>query len=150
MHLTLTSSVLSPQRGFSSKRLLRDPRIFTVCCVAFSNRGYRPPSPPPHPPCLLRLRLASASVRGTGLKIVIKFMLHSPDLEPVLAMQDTMLKTLIAVARGKGTECQVRWQLLLFYTGSVYITRMFQGKEHIVCTKNVSLRRCLETHVMPW
>eukprot|EP00904_Undaria_pinnatifida_P010094 jgi/Undpi1/6214/HiC_scaffold_20.g08698.m1 len=48
----------------------------------------------------------SASVRENGLRTVIKFMLHSPDLDPVLAMQDTILKTLISVARGKGTESQ--------------------------------------------
>ena len=40
-------------------------------------------------------------------------MLHSPDLEPVLAMQETILKTLISVARGKGTESLVWWRLVL-------------------------------------
>lgn len=66
-------------------------------------------------------------MRDTGLKIVIKFMLHSPDLEPVLAMQDTMLKTLIAVARGKGTESQVRRRLLLLLY-SIFVTRCCKEK----------------------
>lgn len=37
----------------------------------------------------------------------MKFMLHSPDLEPVLAMQETVLSALLGVVRGKGTESQV-------------------------------------------
>ncbi|CBN77743.1 conserved unknown protein [Ectocarpus siliculosus] len=47
-----------------------------------------------------------ASTREAGLRAVIKFMLHSPDLEPVLAMRETVLSALIGVARGKGTESQ--------------------------------------------
>ena len=48
-------------------------------------------------------------------------MLHSPDLDPVLAMQDTILKTLISVARGKGTESQVRWWLFIMLSCVVYL-----------------------------
>lgn len=48
-----------------------------------------------------------SSTRENGLRTVIKFMLHSPDLEPVLAMQETLLRSLIGVARGKGPESQV-------------------------------------------
>lgn len=48
-----------------------------------------------------------SSTRESGLRTVIKFMLHSSDLEPVLAMQETLLRSLIGVARGKGPESQV-------------------------------------------
>lgn len=48
-----------------------------------------------------------ASTRDSGLRTVIKFMLHSPDLDPVLAMQETVLNALIGVVRRKGTEAQV-------------------------------------------
>eukprot|EP00752_Nemacystus_decipiens_P010366 g9236.t1 len=47
-----------------------------------------------------------ASTREGGLRAVMKFMLHSPDLEPVLAMQETVLSALLGVVRGKGTESQ--------------------------------------------
>lgn len=39
----------------------------------------------------------------------MKFMLHSPDLGPVLAMQETILQALIGVLRRKGTEVEVRF-----------------------------------------
>lgn len=48
-----------------------------------------------------------ASTRESGLRAVMKFMLHSPDLEPVLSMQETVLSALLGVVRGKGTESQV-------------------------------------------
>ncbi|CAM9430552.1 unnamed protein product, partial [Scytosiphon promiscuus] len=47
-----------------------------------------------------------ASTREGGLRTVIKFMLHSSDLEPVLAMRETVLAALLGVVRGKGTESQ--------------------------------------------
>ncbi|CAM9153053.1 unnamed protein product, partial [Sphacelaria rigidula] len=47
-----------------------------------------------------------ASTRQSGLKTVMKFMLHSPDLGPVLAMQETILQALIGVLRRKGTEVE--------------------------------------------
>eukprot|EP00903_Cladosiphon_okamuranus_P008426 g8099.t1 len=47
-----------------------------------------------------------ASTRESGLRAVMKFMLHSPDLEPVLATQETILSALLGVVRGKGTESQ--------------------------------------------
>lgn len=62
------------------------------------------------PICLscLAASVARASTRESGLKAVMKFMLHSPDLEPVLGMQETVLSALLGVVRGKGTESQVK------------------------------------------
>lgn len=55
-----------------------------------------------------------ASTRESGLRTVMNFMLHSPDLGPVLAMQETILQALLSVLRRKGTESEVR--VLLFWT----------------------------------
>lgn len=59
---------------------------------------------------------------------MIKFMLHSLDLEPVIAMQDTLLTALIGLVRGKCTESQVSvvtaqvrgWDRLAFHASSEF------------------------------
>lgn len=39
----------------------------------------------------------------------MNFMLHSPDLAPVLLMQETVLQALIGAVRRKGTETEVNY-----------------------------------------